>query len=159
MVIDPPDIKVGNLVMIDTRNMKTKRPSKNLDHKKIGPVTILKKIGTRAFRVELPPSIQALEVFRVSMLEPYRTSCCSKRQCPPPRPEEVEGQEIWEVELVADCRRNKGKKRVEYLVFWKGFLPEQATWEPWENLEGTAEEAVKEFHKGNPWKPRERDFR
>jgi len=157
-VMDPPGFRVGDLVMIDARNMKTKRPSKKLDHKKIGPVKILKKIGTRAFRVELPPSIQVHNVFHVSMLEPYRTSRYSNRHRPPPPPEEVEGQENWEVELVADSRRNKGKKRVEYLVFWKGFPPEQATWEPWENLEGTAEEAVKEFHKGNPRKPREKGF-
>jgi len=157
-VMDPPGFRVGDLVMIDARNMKTKRPSKKLDHKKIGPVKILKKIGTRAFRVELPPSIQVHNVFHVSMLEPYRTSRYSNRHRPPPPPEEVEGQENWEVELVADSRRNKGKKRVEYLVFWKGFPPEQATWEPWENLEGTAEEAVKEFHKGIPRKPREKGF-
>jgi len=37
-----------------------------------------------------------------------------------------------------------------------GFLPEQATWEPWENIEGTAEKERKEFHKGNPTKPRDK---
>jgi hypothetical protein len=45
-VMTPPDFKVGDLVMMDARNMKTKRPSKKLDHKKICPVKILKKIGT-----------------------------------------------------------------------------------------------------------------
>jgi hypothetical protein len=39
-VMTPPDFKVGDLVMIDARNMKTKRPSKKLDHKEIGPVKI-----------------------------------------------------------------------------------------------------------------------
>ena len=54
--------------------------------------------------------------------------------------------------MIADSRYHKGRKRVEYLVFWKGFPPEQATWEPWENLEGTAEEAMREFHRKNPRK-------
>ena len=62
------------MVMIDARHMKTKRPSKKLDHKKIGPVKILKKIGPRAFQVELPPTIKVHNVFHVSMLEPYRKS-------------------------------------------------------------------------------------
>jgi hypothetical protein len=44
-VIERPNFKVGDLVMIDGRNLKTQRPSKALDHKKIGPVKIPKKIG------------------------------------------------------------------------------------------------------------------
>jgi hypothetical protein len=45
-VMTPPDFKVGHLVIIGARNMKTKSPSKILDYKKIGLVKILKKIGT-----------------------------------------------------------------------------------------------------------------
>jgi hypothetical protein len=81
-VMTPPDFKVGDLVMIDARNMKTKRPSKKLDHKKIGPVKILKKIGTRAFRVELPTTIEVHNVFHVSLLEPYRKSKVPGRHQP-----------------------------------------------------------------------------
>jgi len=47
---------------------------------------------------------------------------------------------------------------VEYLVFWKCFVSEQETWEPWQNLKGIAEEAVKEFQKGNPRKPNKKGF-
>lgn len=154
-VMAPPDFQVGDLVMIDSRNMKTKRPSKKLDHKKIGPVKILKKIGTRAYRVELPPTIQVHNVFHVSMMEPYRKSKVPGRHQSPPPPEEVEGEESWEVELVANSRYNKKRKQVEYFVFWKGYPPEQASWEPWESLEGTAEDSVKEFHRKNPKKARE----
>jgi hypothetical protein len=28
-------------------------------------------------------------------------------------------------------RLNEREKRMEYLVFWKGYPPEEATWEPW----------------------------
>jgi hypothetical protein len=153
-VMAPPDFQVGDLVMIDARNMKTKRPSKKLDHKKIGPVKIVKRIGTRAFRVDLPPTIQVHNVFHVSMLEPYRKSKVPGRHQSPPPPEEVEGEKNWEVELVANSRYNRKQKQVEYLVFWKGYPPEQASWEPYENLEGTAEESVREYHRRNPKKAR-----
>ena len=33
-----PDFNVRDLVMIDKRNLSTRRPSKKLDHKKVGPV-------------------------------------------------------------------------------------------------------------------------
>ena len=49
-----PDFKVGDLVMIDKRNLSTWRPSKKLDHKKVGPFPIIKEVGKRAYRVQLP---------------------------------------------------------------------------------------------------------
>jgi hypothetical protein len=41
---------------------------------------------------------------------------------------------------------------VEYVVFWKGYPPEEATWEPWKNLEGdeAVEALLKEFHRKYP---------
>jgi hypothetical protein len=155
----PPDIKVGDLVMIDARNMKIKRPSKKLDHKKIGAVKILKKIGTRAFRVELPTTIEDHNVFHVSLLKSYRKSKVPGRHQPPPPPEEVEGEGYWEVESVANGRYNKQRKRVEYLVFWMVFPPEQASWEPWESLEGMAEEAIHQFHMLNPKLPKDKQVK
>jgi hypothetical protein len=68
----------------------------------------------------------------------------------------VEGEENWEVESVADSCYNKKRKRVEYLVFWKGFPLEQASWEPWESLEGTAKEAIQSFHMSNPKLPKDK---
>jgi hypothetical protein len=154
-VTTPPDFMVGDLVTIDVRNMKTKRPSKKLNHTKIGPVKILKKIGTRAFRMVLPTAIEVHNVFHVSLLEPYHKLGIPGCHQPPPPPEEVEGEENWEVEFVANSRYNKKKKRVEYLVFWKGYPPQQASWEPSKSLEGTAEEAIQSFHKLNPKFPRD----
>src|SRR5690606_8079316 len=69
-----PAYKVGDLVMVDSRNMKSKRPSKKLDHKKIGPFKIIKLVGKRACRVQLPGQIKVHPTFHVSMLEPYRKS-------------------------------------------------------------------------------------
>jgi hypothetical protein len=155
-VMTPPDFKVGDLVMIVARNMKTKRPCKKLDHKKIGPVKILKNIGIRAFRVELPTTIEVHNVIHVSLLEPYRKSKFPGRHQPPPPPEEVEGEENLDVESVANSRYNKKRKRVEYLDFWKGFPLEQANWEPWESLEGTVKEAIQSFHKSNPKLPKDK---
>jgi hypothetical protein len=64
--------RVGDKVMIDAPHFKTKRPSKKLDHKKIGPVRIVKLIGKRAVRVELPATMKQHNVYNVTALEHYR---------------------------------------------------------------------------------------
>ena len=49
-----PAFEEGDLVMLDSQHIRTKRPSKKLDHKKMGPFRIEKAIRNRAFRLELP---------------------------------------------------------------------------------------------------------
>ena len=66
-----PELKVGDLVMVDKRNLSTQRPSKKLDHKNAGPFPIIKVVGKRAFRVQLPNRSQAHPTFHVQLLEPY----------------------------------------------------------------------------------------
>ena len=150
-----PEYKEGDMVMVNMKNMKTKRPSKKLDHKKLGPVKILAKVGKRAVRVELPPQAKNHPVFHVSELEPYRPSNLEGRHQPPPPMEEIEGEDNWVVESIGKSRMNKKRKRVEYLVFWEGYPPEDATWEPWENLEGTADKLLEDFHRRYPRQERD----
>ena len=70
----------------------------------------------------------------------------------------INGEENWEIEEILASRKGRGiGARAEYLVMWRGFPEDEATWEPYENLKGTAEEALRKFHLQNPFA--ERDFR
>jgi hypothetical protein len=91
-------------------------------------------------------------VFNMMALEPYRTSKIPGRRQEPPPPEEFEGEKFWVVESIAKSRTNGRSKKVEYLVFWQGYAPEEATWEPRDNVEGdeAVESLVKEFHQRYP---------
>ena len=40
------------------------------------------------------------------------------------------------VERILEERYNKKRKRKEWLVKWDGFSTKEATWEPFENLDG-----------------------
>jgi len=51
---EPPAYQVGDLVMLNGRNIKTRRPSKKLDHKNHGPFHIQKIISPLAVRLTLP---------------------------------------------------------------------------------------------------------
>ena len=74
-----PVIKPGDMVMVNVKNMKTKRPSKKLDHKRLGPVEVLEAVGKRAFKVKLPLEAKNHPVFQVSELDLYRQSTIEGR--------------------------------------------------------------------------------
>ena len=77
-----PQFKVGDLVMLNGRNLKTRRPPRKLDHKLHGPFAITKAItrdllaGTTvtAVPLDLPVRWRCHNTFHVNLVEPYRTS-------------------------------------------------------------------------------------
>src|SRR6195952_5814100 len=67
-----PNLQSGYRVWLLPCNIKTTRPSKKLDYKKIGPFKILAKIGPSASYLALPPSMAIHNTFHISLLEPYQ---------------------------------------------------------------------------------------
>src|SRR5690606_27026020 len=83
----PPKIEVGDYVWLLRRNIKTNRPSGKLDFKKIGKFKVLERIGTHAYKLELPPSMKRLHpVFHISLLEPASNDPLQGQVQPPPPP-------------------------------------------------------------------------
>jgi len=71
---EPPKYQIGDLVMLNGRNIKTRRPSRKLDHKNHGPFQVEKIVSPLTVRLTLPWKWKIHNVFHVSLLEPYRTS-------------------------------------------------------------------------------------
>jgi len=67
-----PNLQSGDMVWLLRGNIKTMRPLKKLDYKKIGPFKILAKIGKSAYKLALPPSMAIHNSFHFSLLEPYQ---------------------------------------------------------------------------------------
>ena len=59
-------------------------------------------------------------------------------------------EEEWEVEKILDIRLDDDGDK-EYLVHWKEYPENEATWEPMEHLEGATQE-IENFHLKNPKK-------
>ena len=51
---DDPNLKEGDKVYLLSRNLKTTRPTKKLDHVKQGPFEIEKKYGRLTYKLKLP---------------------------------------------------------------------------------------------------------
>jgi hypothetical protein len=145
-----PEYNIGDKVWLLRRFITTKRPSSKLDYTRLGPFKIVNKIGTRAFKLELPNTMKIHPVFHVSLLEPFIVNTIPRRILPPPVPIEVDGIKEYEVEKVLNSRIRR--KKLEYLVDWKGYDISERTWEPLENLANSTD-LIKQFHNRYPNKP------
>jgi len=163
---EQPSIEVGDLVMLNAKNIRTKRPSKKLSPKLYGPFKVLEKKGSRAYKLEISPRWKIHPVFHVSLLEPYRASNRPNREQPPRDPEDIERDLEWEVERIVKSEiisytrkvrgRNKPMKELRYFVKWKGCAEDKNTWEPPEGKKN-AQEEVERFHRENPEMPGPRE--
>jgi len=85
-------MKVGDLVIISSKNLRTWRPSKKLDHKMQGPFEIEKVVSPNVVMLKLPRRWNLHNMFQVSLLEPYHVS--TKVSCAPPDPERVRNEAV-----------------------------------------------------------------
>jgi len=99
-VTEQPSIEVGDLVMLNAQNIRTRRPSKKLSPKLYGLFKVLEKKGSRAYKLEILPGWKIHPVFHVSLLEPYRASNRPNHEQPPRDPDEIDGDLEWEVDRI-----------------------------------------------------------
>ncbi|UTT94977.1 hypothetical protein NDA17_001413 [Ustilago hordei] len=126
------EFKVGDMVYINRRNWKTRRPTPKLDTRFAGPYPVQERVGHRAYRITLPANLRVHDVFHVSMLEPARTSSLPQRAEQPTIPSLPDEDLDFEAEALIDKRSHNGT--TEYKVLWRGYSEEAASWEPVENL-------------------------
>jgi hypothetical protein len=72
----------------------------------IGPYTILEKVSSRVYKLDLPPSIQLYPVFHISLLKPAQPNSkpIPGHIQPPPPPVIIDNEEEWELEeIVNSC--------------------------------------------------------
>ncbi len=152
--IDAPAYSEGDLVMLNAKNIKTKRPAKKLDKRMLGPFKVIQVISPSAMRLELPSRWRIHNSFHVSLLEPYRSGIQGTpdaaqilREAAPVEEEE------FEVEKVKDSSTLENGT-VMYLVKWEGWPAKKHwTWEPFEHFSSTA--PLDDFHARHPDKPRD----
>jgi hypothetical protein len=146
--------QVGDKVWLDSRNIKTSRPTKKLDDKWFGPFPIVKVISDNAYKLKLTPAFAKVHpVFHITLLRKANEDQIKERPSPVhPEPEiDEEGEEAFEVEDILDSRLYRHK--LEYLIKWKGYGPEWNLWVPEEDAQG-ARKIIDKFHRKNPSAPR-----
>ena len=148
--------KEGDIVMLSTRNLKIKRPSKKLDHKFIRSFQIEKLVSPSAIRLMLPQRWCTHPTFHVSEREPFisgsrPTPDFQKILC---QISDLETEEEYDVEVIrGSIIRNR---RVLYHIKWLGY-PKKKDWtyESYENFSKGVREKFPEFHTTTPVAPRD----
>ncbi len=132
--------KVGDPVMIQTKDLRLKVPSRKTAPRFIGPFRVKDVVGPEAYRLWLPSHHKFHPVFNVSRLERYLPR---DHDNPEYRTDsiEVDGEEQWEVDRILDRRTRNGT--VEYLVRWVGFGDVYNQWVARKDMR--ADELIAEF--------------
>jgi hypothetical protein len=110
------------------------RPFPKLAYKFFGPYSVLERIGTVAYRLDLPANSKIHNVFHVSQLKDYTPDFTPVFTELPTIPSLDTVN--TEPEGVLDHRlMKKGRTSVlQMLIKWSGLPPDAATWEDWDVL-------------------------
>ena len=100
--------KVRDNVWLSTKNIKTERPSKKLDHKMVGPFRIKALVGLSC-QLDLPTSMKIHDVFHPSLLQKASDNPLPGQHNDPAPPVIVNDKEEWEVDDILDARK-RGRK-------------------------------------------------
>ncbi len=135
--------KVGEMVLLSTKNLKFKYGTKKLHPRFCGPFKVTRVIRDVAFELDLPAEMGKVHnVFHGSLLKHFVQH--DRHPLPPP-PLLFDDDEFFEVDYVLKHRpvRKQGKKvtsnkrqrvkrngrtKFELLVAWKGYGPEYNSW-------------------------------
>jgi hypothetical protein len=110
-------------------SLKKAKKDNKLSPKYYGPYKVLQKIGTMAYKLELPASSRVHPVFHVSCLKKVIGDKILVQTILPELDEE--GKIILEPKAITDTRVHQLRNRSisEYLIKWRKLLAEDSTWE------------------------------
>ena len=103
------NLQSGDMVWLLPSNIRTTRPCKKLDYKKMGPFKILAKIGGSTYKLNLPPSMRIYNTFHISLLQLYNDDKLPTQRTQRPPPIIIEGEPEYELEQIIDSRIHYGK--------------------------------------------------
>ncbi len=135
--LSAPPYQPGDKVCLSTWDIRLRLPCHKLSPRFISPFTIKKPINEVSYQLDLPPTYRITLTFHVSLLKPHTDPLSPSSPGPDesevPPPPEIENEEsIYRVNTILDSRRRGG--RLEYLVDWEDYGPEERSWVPRDDI-------------------------
>ncbi|KAL0560677.1 hypothetical protein IC582_001087 [Cucumis melo] len=130
------EFKEGDMVYLKLRPYRQvttrKRRNEKLSPKYFGPYKVLKRIGTVAYKLELPPSTIIHLVFLIYQLKRAFGECQNLQDLAPYM---TQNHEWPAVPNEAYGYRKNDKGEWELLMSWKGLPSHEATWEKYDDFQ------------------------
>ena len=154
------ELKEGDKVFIRLHRGYTQPGLKNrkFSKQRVGPITILEKIGRLAYKLDIPPTWRIHPVVSITHLEPVPPGEDPYgREAEEPGPVKTEGgddADVYEVEKIIAKRRvytGRGRRRrahSEFRVKWTGWGDHHNRWMKREDL-NNCQELLQEFEARN----------
>lgn len=143
-----PAYRVGDMVLLSTRNINSARPTKKFDQKYLGPFRVEEVVNPVSYRLKLPHELQLIyDTFHTNLLRPAPQDPLPGQFNPPPPPITIDtqGEVLYAVEKILKSKRTK-QKGFQYLIQWRGY--DKPSWEPLCNVVN-ARASIIEFEKLN----------
>ena len=138
-----PEMNVGDQVWLEGKNLQVTGQRKLLP-RRYGPYKITEKIGTVAYRLDIPETMKVHNVFHIDLLMPYKETEAYGTPFTRRPPIIDNKEEEYEVETIRDARRYGRTRKLQYLVHWKGYPNSNDSWIDHKDLH--APELLKEFY-------------
>ena len=129
-----PQLKEKNKVYLLTKNLMTKKPTKKLNHTKIGPFFIKAVKGPVSYELSLPKNTRIHSIFHINLLESADLSTFIRKDF-----HFEDSDEEYTVEKILE------KKGQKYLIKWKKYSHSDNTWESLKNLTN-CKKLLQQFH-------------
>ena len=143
-----PAYRVGDMVLLSTRNINSARPTKKFDQKYLGPFRVEKVVNPVSYRLQLPHELQLIhDTFHTNLLRPAPQDPLPGQFNPPPPPVTVDtqGEVLYAVEKILKSKRTK-QEGFQYLIQWRGY--DEPSWQPICNVVN-ARASILEFERLN----------
>ena len=128
----------GDQVLLSTEHLNMKNaPIRKLKKRFVGPFFVVRQVGPVAYELDLPEQWKIHNIFHVSLLRPFRTSSWTSPTTAGQVEElEPEEDEPYEVEKLLRWRWTgpSSRRQKEFLVLWKDYSIDDASWTPTENF-------------------------
>ena len=145
---DTPKYKEGDLVWLEGKNLRTAQPTPKLGARRHGPFKVVQVMSPINYHLELPTQWSIHPVFHIDLLTPYRETITHGANYQRPPPDLVDNAEEYEVEKVLDSRLFGRRRRLQYLVKWKGYPDSDNMWVNKDDV--FTDDKVREFKESNP---------
>ena len=145
---DTPKYKEGDLVWLEGKNLRIAQPMPKLGARHHGPFKVVQVMSPINYRLELPTQWSIHPVFHTDLLTPYQETITHGANYQRPPPDLVDNAEEYEVEKILDSRLFGRRRRLQYLVKWKGYPDSDNMWVNKDDV--FADDKVQAFKDSNP---------